>query len=87
MSDKLRSSSVRSTVISFVRLAIGTCRAVVPGEQHLAGAPVLDEVGARVHAGPGGEGRRDEQEDGREGEQPELHGGEIYPRLRASRGR
>jgi hypothetical protein len=47
---------------------------IVPGEQHLACAPVLDEVRARVDAGSCRESRGDEGERGRQKEQPELHG-------------
>ena len=47
---------------------------VVVGEQHLARAPVLDEIRARVDAGSCRESRGDEGERGREEEQPELHG-------------
>ena len=69
-------SSVSSTVISFVRLAIGTRSPGVVREQHLAGASVLDEIRARVDARSSREGGGDEGECGRADEQAQLHGRE-----------
>ena len=58
----------------------------VPGEQHVSGAPVLDDIRAGVHARSRGEGRGNDREDSREGQQP-LHGLESTRRPTTRRGR
>ena len=81
----LERQRARSSASSGSRSAPAAGRVV--REQDVAGAPVLDEVGARFDAGSSREGRGDERERGREAEQPELHWRKGYRRPRAHRGR
>ena len=76
MSLSRECSSVSSTVIIFVRLAIGTRSPGLSREQHLSVASVLDEIGARMNARSSCEGGRNEGDCGRADEQAQLHGRE-----------
>ena len=81
------SDSQVSRLFESADVIVNLTGATVLREQHLSGAPVFDEVRARVHAGSSREGRRNEQEDGRDYKQPELHGRNVPVAGRASRGR
>ena len=52
-------------------------------QEHVAGPAVLHDVCARIHVGSRSEGRGDERERGRYGEQPKLQRAKGYRRLRA----